>query len=121
VVRISWIGPRAGWTHRSSSANRSGPVPRSGGRGGGPLSLEEDLRAETEKWLRRAEEARERASPRGEEGEGFSANIDAYLSDCRYFLDQGDLIRGFEAVIWAWAWIEIGERVGILVLEGNRP
>lgn len=78
------------------------------------MSLEEDLRAETEKWLKRAEEARERVSPRGEEGVGFSINIEAYLSDCRYFLDQGDLIRGFEAVIWAWAWIEIGARVGIL-------
>jgi hypothetical protein len=30
----------------------------------------------------------------------------AYLSDLpATFIDQGDLIRGFEAVIWAWAWI----------------
>jgi hypothetical protein len=81
------------------------------------LSLEEDLRAEIEKWLLKAEEALEPVSARGEEGERFLANIAAYLSDCRYFLDKDDLIRAFEAVIWAWAWIEIGEDVGLLIRE----
>jgi len=36
-------------------------------------------------------------------------NIDAYLSDSKYFLEKNDLIRAFEAVIWAWAWMEIME------------
>ena len=81
------------------------------------LSLEEDLRAETEKWLLKAEKAMETVSARGEEGERFRDNIAAYLSDCRYFLDQDDLIRAFEAVIWAWAWIEIGQDVKMLTLN----
>jgi hypothetical protein len=81
------------------------------------LGLEEDLRRETEKWLLRAREAMEEVTARGEEGERFSANIEAYLSDCRYFLEKGDLIRAFEAVIWAWAWIEIGLKVEILIRE----
>jgi hypothetical protein len=81
------------------------------------LSLEEDLRAETEKWLLRAEKALEAVSARGEKGERFRVNIAAYLSDCRYFLDQDDLIRAFEAVIWAWAWIEIGQDVEMLIRE----
>lgn len=79
------------------------------------MSLEGDLRAETEKWLLKAEEAMETVSARGDEGDRFLANVAAYLSDCRYFLEKGDLIRAFEAVIWAWAWIEIGEDVAILI------
>jgi hypothetical protein len=79
------------------------------------LGLEDDLRRETEKWLLRAEEAMETVSARGEEGERFSANIEAYISDSRHFLEKGDLIRAFEAVIWAWAWIEIGQDMAILI------
>ena len=43
-------------------------------------------------------------------------NISAYLSDSHYFLEQKDLIRAFEAVIWAWAWMEIGMDEGLLQL-----
>ena len=81
------------------------------------LDLEEGLRAETEKWLERAKVALEGVLPSKdcEDGVRFHANITAYISDCRYFLEKGDLIRAFEAVIWAWAWIEIGLDVGVLV------
>jgi hypothetical protein len=85
------------------------------------LSLVEDLRAETEKWLLKAEESMETVSARGEDGERFRNNIEAYISDCRYFLENGDLIRAFEAVIWAWAWIEIGEDLEKLIHEGGQP
>jgi len=69
--------------------------------------LAADLRAETEKWLVRADQRLSRC--RGDER--FLSNIKAYISDSRYFLGRGDLIRAFEAVIWAWAWLEIGEEL----------
>lgn len=72
--------------------------------------LAENLRAETLKWLTRAEELFFRLT--GEEQ--FLENISAYLSDSRHFLDKGDLIRAFEAVVWAWAWMEIGLERGML-------
>ncbi|PKM91965.1 MAG: DUF357 domain-containing protein, partial [Euryarchaeota archaeon HGW-Euryarchaeota-1] len=34
-----------------------------------------------------------------------------------YFLEKGDFVRAFEAIIWAWAWIEIGEKEGFLEVE----
>jgi hypothetical protein len=68
------------------------------------MSLEDDLREETLKWLEKAEELF--AKIHGEER--FCDNISAYLQDSRYFLEQEDLIRAFEAVVWAWAWMEIG-------------
>ncbi len=67
-------------------------------------NLADDLRSETLKWLERAESLFARLS--GEES--FLENISAYISDSKYFLENGDLIRAFEAVIWAWAWMEIG-------------
>ncbi len=73
-------------------------------------NLADDLLAETEKWLGRADDLFSRLT-----GEGrFLENISAYLSDSRYFLQKGDLIRAFESVIWAWAWMEIGLEMNIL-------
>lgn len=74
--------------------------------------LETDLESETLKWLGKAEHLFGRISPKDNR---FAENIAAYLSDSRHFLDNGDLIRAFEAVIWAWAWMEIGKEIGILV------
>jgi uncharacterized protein len=75
------------------------------------MSLEENLEAETRKWLVKAEYLF--AAVSGEEH--FRENISAYIRDSHYFLEKGDLIRAFEAVIWAWAWMEIGLERKILV------
>jgi hypothetical protein len=79
-------------------------------------NLEKDLRDETVKWLKRADELLQIIVP-GEEksrAERFLENISAYIFDSRYFLEYGDLIRAFEAVVWAWSWLEIGLEMGIL-------
>lgn len=83
------------------------------------LGTQEDLSIETEKWLAKARDEMERVSARGDEGERFITNVAAYISDCVYFFEKKDLIRAFEAVIWAWAWIEIGLQMGILTSEGD--
>ncbi len=72
------------------------------------MSLEEELRKETLKWLGRIEDVI--VNVRGDEE--FLENVRAYVSDSEYFLKRGDLIRAFECVVWAWAWLEIGEMVG---------
>ncbi len=67
-------------------------------------SLEEDLQMETLKWLEKAEALYCQVSG----DEHFLDNVSAYIRDSHYFLEKKDLIRAFEAVIWAWAWMEIG-------------
>jgi len=74
------------------------------------MSLEDMLLEETKKWLVRAEDLF--AAIRGDEH--FQENISAYIQDSRYFMQNGDLIRAFEAVVWAWAWMEIGLEQGLL-------
>jgi hypothetical protein len=83
------------------------------------------LRKEIAKWTKKLE--REMAKTHIQEGgsrtthihnknikttDHFLKNIDAYLSDSKYFYRQGDLIRSFEAIIWAWSWWEILEEIG---------
>lgn len=72
--------------------------------------LERDLLNETTKWQLKAESLFCQLSG----DERFLENISAYLSDTNYFLEKKDLVRAFEAVIWAWAWMEIGLDKGIL-------
>ena len=73
-------------------------------------SLKEDLSIETVKWQEKAESLFGQLSG----DERMLENISSYLSDSHYFLKQNDLIRAFEAVIWAWAWMEIGLEKNLL-------
>ncbi|MCK9405794.1 MAG: DUF357 domain-containing protein [Methanothrix sp.] len=73
-------------------------------------SLKEDLLNETVKWQEKAESFFGKLSG----DERMLENISSYLSDSHYFLKQNDLIRAFEAVIWAWAWMEIGLEKSLL-------
>ncbi len=75
------------------------------------MTLEEDLRSETLKWLRRIEKLRIRGKSE------FVDNINAYIHDTDYFLRKNDLIRAFECIVWAWAWLEIGRNLGYLEVE----
>jgi hypothetical protein len=82
------------------------------------MSLEEELREETLKWLERAESLLS-----GISGDShFCENISAYLQDSKYFIRNEDPIRAFEAVVWAWAWMEIGLQLGVLHKQADdRP
>lgn len=77
--------------------------------------LEEDLRSETVKWQKKAQDLFENISGDA----SFLDNVSAYIRDCQFFLDKGDLIRAFEAIIWAWAWMEIGLDKGLLRKEAK--
>lgn len=78
------------------------------------MSTETQLISETKKWLKKAETDFKKIKSEGKKGEEFAKNIAAYLNDTKYFLEKKDYVRAFEAVIWAWAWIEIGKEVEVL-------
>ncbi|UCC91302.1 MAG: DUF357 domain-containing protein [Candidatus Aenigmatarchaeota archaeon] len=78
------------------------------------MGLEGELRKETEKWAGRIEKEMKKAKPRDQESERFLSNIRAYIKDSKYFLEKGDLVRGFEAIVWAWAWLQILKETGFL-------
>lgn len=64
----------------------------------------EELKIEIEKWTKRMEDELEKIKTQEDE---IIKNIKAYVSDSKYFYSRGDLVRAFEAIIWAWALFEI--------------
>ena len=75
------------------------------------MSVEDELRRETLKWLERIEKID------FDGDKDFVENVRAYISDSKYFLEKKDLIRAFECIVWAWAWLEIGKRYGFVCLR----
>lgn len=78
------------------------------------MGVDEQLKTETLKWLEKCGEEVAKVKASDSKGEEFLVNIKAYISDTQHFIDKGDLVRAFEAVVWAWAWLEIGKDVGVL-------
>ncbi|MFH1786065.1 MAG: DUF357 domain-containing protein [archaeon] len=66
------------------------------------------------KWLDKLEPLLPGIEPMGEKGGEFMANILAYVHDCKHFMEKGDYVNSFEAIIWAWSWYEIGLNNSIL-------
>jgi len=70
------------------------------------MDLAASLEEETKKWTKKLEKElpnvkiTDRSAP-------FITNIGAYIKDSKHFAEKGDPIRSFEAIIWAWAWLEI--------------
>ena len=81
------------------------------------MGTDEVLRQEIEKWTKKLEDELERIETYGSRGKHFLTNIKAYFSDSAHFLENGDLVRSFEAIIWAWAWLEIGKNLEYLAQE----
>ena len=76
------------------------------------MDTAKELKKETKKWLSKIEKINFTA--KNEKGKEFKTNIEAYIKDSNHFLEQGDFVRAFEAVIWAWAFLEISEELKLL-------
>ena len=76
--------------------------------------IEDKLKEETIKWLNKIKEIKINEKNSKEQSKEFKDNILAYIKDTQHFLEKGMLIEAFEAVIWAWAWLEIGEQLGFI-------
>ena len=78
------------------------------------MNTEEQLQSETKKWLAKIKAERSHIELVDKSKADFLKNIDAYVADTEHFMSKKDFVRAFEAVVWAWANLEIGERIGIL-------
>ena len=72
---------------------------------------------EISKWASRMEKELADVEAFGTKGTEFLGNRKAYASDSSHFREKGDLVRSFEAIVWAWAWMEIGKELGFLRKE----
>lgn len=74
------------------------------------VGVEERLEEETATWRKKLQKRLEEVDA----DEDIVENASAYLADAAHFEEEGDMVRAFEAVVWGWAWIEIGEELGVL-------
>ena len=44
---------------------------------------------------------------------------DDYISDAKYFLENGDLVRAFGAINYSHAWIDAAVRIGFMDGHGD--
>ena len=76
------------------------------------------LEQETRKWLAKIEKSAGKMEVSGEADMDKAGpvieNIRAYISDCRHFLEKGELVNAFEAVIYAWAILETCQHLGVI-------
>ncbi len=70
--------------------------------------------SEIDKWMSKLDAAMPEVSSSGVIGDSFLANIRAYHLDSKHFLEKEDLVYSFEAIVWAWAWLESGVEAGVL-------
>lgn len=49
--------------------------------------------------------------------EEMLSNMKAYVEDSKYFLEKGDLVRSFEAVVWAMAIFETCRQLEIFKIK----
>ncbi len=73
-----------------------------------------ELLEQTHIWRGRLRERLPDSHAMGKEGERMLTNIRSYDADSEHFEAIGDLVRAFECVLWAWAWLEIGWDLGQL-------
>jgi len=84
------------------------------------MDTEQSLKKETEKWLLKIRAEMKGVKPSGKKGEEFLENIRAYIKDAAYFKERGDLVRSFEAVIYAYGMLDVLKKVGILQTKSNQ-
>ena len=78
------------------------------------MEVKERLIEETNKWLEKVKAERTFIILLDQKKTDFLDNIDAYISDSEFFLENEDFVEAFEAVVWSWAYLEIGIDIGIL-------
>ena len=70
-----------------------------------------------EEWLNKLKKKLEKTKPNGKKGEGFLKNIHAYIVDTEHFLSQGDYVKAWELISFAWGLFEGGEKFGTLEIS----
>ena len=85
------------------------------------MTLDAKLIEEIKKWTAKLDGALSPARARNEQGKKMFSNIKAYRGDSEHFLKQGDLIKSFECLIWAWALLELGKELGHLEVQIKSP
>jgi len=76
-----------------------------------------EIKNEIEKMLEKIEPLIDKVEIKDERGEEMLVNMRAYISDSKHFFEDKNYLKSFEAIVWAWAILEICEELGIFKVE----
>jgi hypothetical protein len=76
-----------------------------------------EIKNEIVKMIEKIEPLIGRIEIKDERGEEMLVNMKAYISDSKHFLGDENYLKSFEAIVWAWAILEICEELDILKIE----
>ncbi|OGI15971.1 hypothetical protein A3K63_01305 [Candidatus Micrarchaeota archaeon RBG_16_49_10] len=65
-------------------------------------------REEIEKWLVKLKAELKKTKPLSKKGEELYRNIEAYIHDTEHFMKEGDFVKAWELVSFAWGLLEAG-------------
>jgi len=77
----------------------------------------EKIREEILKMLEKIEPLVSKIEFNNEKGEEMLENMKAYIADSKHFLNKKNYLKSFEAIVWAWAILEICEELGVFKVE----
>ena len=75
------------------------------------------MREEIIKMLDKIEPLVDKIEVQNEKGEEMLENMKAYITDSKHFLGKENYLKSFEAIVWAWAILEICEELGVFKVE----
>jgi len=75
------------------------------------------MKEEIEKMINRIEPLIDKIRIDDEKGEEMLTNMKAYISDSKHFLKNGNMVKSFESIVWAWAILEICEELEVFKIE----
>jgi hypothetical protein len=76
-----------------------------------------EIKNEIVKMIEKIEPLIGRIEVKDDKGEEMLVNMKAYISDSKHFLGDGNYLKSFEAIVWAWAILEICEELDIFKIE----
>lgn len=82
--------------------------------------LKDELLKEIERWTEKLDERLPKLKPVDDSGEELLENARAYRRDSEHFFEKDKLIESYESLIWAWAYVDIGERLNHLKSSKDR-
>ncbi|MEM5778631.1 MAG: DUF357 domain-containing protein [Candidatus Aenigmatarchaeota archaeon] len=72
-----------------------------------------EIREETEKMIEKIKPLIDKIEIKDKKGEEMLENMKAYIADSQHFLKNKNYLKAFEAIVWAFAILEICEDLGI--------
>jgi hypothetical protein len=72
---------------------------------------------EIEELIRKIEPLVKRVELDDERAREMFENMEAYIEDSKYFLKNGNFVKSFEAIVWAWSILELCEKLKIFKIK----